>query len=60
MWTAALLLAFEYLASVIPATIISIVLIELFIELGRIQKSGFVTAPFMRFGHIREEAVTRL
>lgn len=60
MFLAALLSALEYLASVIPATIIGIVLIELLIELGWIQKLGFVTAPFMRFGHTREEAVTRL
>jgi hypothetical protein len=28
---------------------------ELLIELGWIQKLSFVTAPFMRFGHLREE-----
>jgi len=55
MWSDALFLTFEYLASVIPATIIGIVLMELLIELGWIQKFGFVTAPFMRFGHLREE-----
>ena len=55
MWLNALLLAFEYLASVIPATILGIVLMELLIELGWIQRLGSVTAPFMRFGHLREE-----
>ena len=55
MWSDALLLTFEYLASVIPATVIGIVLMELLIELGWIQKLGFVTAPFMHFGHLREE-----
>jgi hypothetical protein len=55
MFLNALISAFEYLSSVIPATIIGIVLIELLIELGWIQKLGFVTAPFMRFGHLREE-----
>jgi len=54
-WNDALILTFEYLSSVIPATIVGIVLMELLIELGWIQKLGFVTAPFMRFGHIREE-----
>lgn len=55
MWNDALILTFEYLSSVIPATIIGIVLMELLIELGWIQKLGFVTAPFMHFGHLREE-----
>jgi len=51
----ALLFAFQYLLSVIPATVVGIVLMELLIELGWIQRLGFVTAPFMRFGHLREE-----
>lgn len=55
MWNDALSSAFLYLASVIPVTIIGIVLMEVLIELGWIQKLGFVTAPFMRFGHLREE-----
>ena len=55
MWIDALLSALKYLATVIPATILGIVLMELFIELGWIQKLSFVTAPFMRFGHLREE-----
>ncbi len=55
MWSDALLSALKYLISVIPATIIGIVLMEFLIELGWIQKLGFVTAPFMRFGHLREE-----
>ena len=55
MWDDALFSAFRYLASVIPATIIGIVLMELLIELGWIQKLGFMTAPFMRFGHLQEE-----
>lgn len=55
MWLDALLLAFQYLLSVIPATLAGIVLMEILIELGWIQRLGFVTAPFMRFGHLREE-----
>lgn len=55
MWFDALLAAFGYLISVIPATVIGIVLMELLIELGWVQRLGFVTAPFMRFGHLREE-----
>ncbi len=51
----ALLSALKYLISVIPATVLGIVLMELLIELGWIQKLGFMTAPFMRFGHLREE-----
>lgn len=55
MWFDALLLALQYLLSVIPATIAGIILMELLIELGWVQKLGFITAPFMRFGHLREE-----
>lgn len=55
MWNDALILTFKYLFSVIPVTITGIVLMELLIELGWIQKLGFVTAPFMKFGHLREE-----
>lgn len=55
MWFDALLLALQYLLSVIPATITGIILMELLIEMGWVQKLGFITAPFMRFGHLREE-----
>ena len=55
MWFNALLLALQYLLSVIPATIAGIILMELLIEMGWVQKLGFITAPFMRFGHLREE-----
>lgn len=55
MWFDALLSAFGYLLSVIPATVVGIVLMELLIELGWVQKLGSLTAPFMRFGHLREE-----
>ncbi len=55
MWYDALLSTFEYLISIIPATVIGIVLMELLIELGWVQRLGSLTAPFMRFGHLREE-----
>ncbi|CAG0988638.1 hypothetical protein METP2_02430 [Methanosarcinales archaeon] len=55
MWFDAFLLALQYLLSVIPATIAGIILMELLIEMGWVQKLGFITAPFMRFGHLREE-----
>jgi hypothetical protein len=55
MWVDALLSAFEYFVYVIPATVIGIVLMELLIELGWVQKLGSLTAPFMQFGHLREE-----
>lgn len=55
MWFDALLFAFKYLLSVIPPTIIGIVLMELLIELGWVQKLVSVMAPFMRYGHLREE-----
>ncbi len=55
MWSDALVSAASYLAVVIPPTVIGIVLMELLIELGWIQKLSFVTAPFMHFAHLREE-----
>lgn len=55
MWFDALLLTLEYLTAVIPATVLGIVLMELLIELGWVQRFGSLTAPFMRFGHLREE-----
>ncbi|MDW7727225.1 MAG: nucleoside recognition protein [Candidatus Methanoperedens sp.] len=55
MWSDALLLALHYLISVIPPTVIGMVLMELLIGLGWIHKLDFVTAPFMRFAHLREE-----
>jgi len=55
MWLNALLQAIHYLLSVIPATIAGIILIELLIEMGWVQRLGFVMAPFIRFGHLREE-----
>lgn len=55
MWSDALLQALNYLVSVIPPTVIGIVLMELLIELGWIHKLEFVTTPFMRFAHLREE-----
>ena len=55
MWSDALLSAFNYLISVIPPTVIGIVLMELMIELGWIHKLDFVTTPFMRFAHLHKE-----
>lgn len=55
MWPDALILAFKYLLSVIPPTVIGIIFMEILIELGLIQKLSFVTTPFMRFAHLREE-----
>lgn len=55
MWADALISSINYLASVIPLTVMGIVLMELLIELGWIRKLGFLTAPFMRFAHLREE-----
>ena len=55
MWSDALLSAFNYLISIIPPTVIGIVLMEFLIELGWIHKLDFVTTPFMRFAHLREE-----
>jgi hypothetical protein len=43
MWFDALLLALQYLLSVIPATITGIILMELLIEIGWVQRLGFMT-----------------
>lgn len=55
MWLDALISSLKYLASVITPTVVGIVLMELLIELGWVQKLGSVTSPFMRFAHLREE-----
>lgn len=55
MWSDALLSAFNYLIAIIPPTVIGIVFMGLLIELGWIHKLDFVTTPFMRFAHLREE-----
>jgi hypothetical protein len=55
MWIDALFSAIGYLIAVVPPTVIGIVLMELMIELGWMQKLGFVTSPLMRFAHLREE-----
>jgi len=55
MWLDALLSSFYYLVSVIPPTVVGIILMELLVELGWMQKLGSLTAPFMRFAHLREE-----
>ncbi len=51
----ALILAIKYLSSIIPPTVIGVVMMELLIELGWIHKLGFITTPLMRFAHLREE-----
>lgn len=55
MWINALYSAFNYLIKVIPPTIIGIFIMEWLVEAGWINKLGFITTPFMRFAHLREE-----
>lgn len=55
MWSEALYSAFEYLIRVIPPTVLGIFIMEWLVEMGLVNRLSFVTAPFMRFAHLREE-----
>lgn len=55
MWIDALYSAFDYLVRVIPPTVVGIFIMEILVEAGWVSRLGFVTAPFMRFAHLREE-----
>lgn len=55
MWIDALYSAFVYLLNIIPPTVLGIFIMEWLVEAGWINRLGFVTAPFMRFAHLREE-----
>ncbi len=55
MWLDALYSAFEYLLRIIPHTVLGIFIMEWLVEMGVVGRLGFVTAPFMRFAHLREE-----
>lgn len=55
MWSDALYSAFEYLLRVIPPTVLGIFVMEWLVEMGLVGRLGFITAPFMRFAHLREE-----
>ncbi|MCL7416108.1 MAG: nucleoside recognition protein [ANME-2 cluster archaeon] len=51
----ALYSAFEYLIRIIPPTVLGIFIMEWLVEMGWVNRLSFVTAPFMRFAHLREE-----
>ncbi|HUV83610.1 MAG TPA: nucleoside recognition domain-containing protein [archaeon] len=55
MWIDALYSATNYLVKIIPPTVLGIFIMEWLVEAGWINKLGFITAPFMRFAHLREE-----
>lgn len=55
MWLDALYSAVEYLIRIIPPTVLGIFIMEWLVEMGLVSRLGFVTAPFMRFAHLREE-----
>ncbi|MDF1532197.1 MAG: nucleoside recognition domain-containing protein [ANME-2 cluster archaeon] len=55
MWLDALYYAIEYLLRIIPPTVLGIFIMEWLVEMGLVARLGFVTAPFMRFAHLRED-----
>lgn len=55
MWLDALYLTFDYLIKIIPPIVIGILIMDLVVELGWVNKLGFLASPLMRFGNLREE-----
>ena len=55
MLTNALSLSIDYLAYIVPYMIVGVILAELFVELGWIEKIGFLVLPLTKFAHLRKE-----
>ncbi|ADI73669.1 nucleoside recognition domain protein [Methanohalobium evestigatum Z-7303] len=55
MLTDALLLSFDYLSTIIPYMIAGVVLAELVVELGWVDKISFLVRPITGFVHLRKE-----
>lgn len=55
MLTNALSLSIDYLAYIVPYMIVGVILAELFVELGWIEKIGFLVLPLTKFAHLRNE-----
>lgn len=51
----ALITSAQYLAYIMPIMVAGIVIAELLVELGLIQKIGFIVLPLTRFAHLRDE-----
>jgi len=55
MWIDALFLAFEYLIRVLPPIVIGTLAMAILVEMGWVNKFGFLASPLMHFGHLRQE-----
>lgn len=55
MWIDALILAFEYLTRVLPPIVIGTLAMAILVEMGWVNKFGFLASPLMHFGHLRQE-----
>ncbi|AKB85199.1 nucleoside recognition domain-containing protein [Methanococcoides methylutens] len=55
MWIDGLYAAFDYLIKVIPPIVIGTLIMDIMVEMGWVNKLGFIASPLMRFGHLREE-----
>lgn len=55
MWIDALILAFEYLIRVLPPIVIGTLAMAILVEMGWVNKFGFLASPLMHFGHLRQE-----
>ncbi|MCK5661399.1 MAG: nucleoside recognition protein, partial [Methanosarcinales archaeon] len=51
----ALITSAQYLAYIVPVMVAGIVIAELLVELGLIQKIGYIVLPLTRFAHLRDE-----
>lgn len=55
MFVDALLLSFDYLSTILPYMAAGVVLAELVVEMGWIDKISFIVHPITRFVHLRKE-----
>ncbi|WP_135611787.1 nucleoside recognition domain-containing protein [Methanococcoides sp. AM1] len=55
MWIDGLYSAFDYLIKVIPPIVVGTLIMDIMVEMGWVNKLGFLASPLMRFGHLREE-----
>lgn len=55
MWIDGLYAAIDYLVKVIPPIVVGTLIMDIMVEMGWVNKLGFLVSPLMRFGHLREE-----
>lgn len=55
MWIDGLYFAFEYLIKVLPPIVIGTIVMAILVEMGWVNKFGFLASPLMHFGHLRKE-----